>query len=107
MCISVYDCHLCGQLGNEIEFRKCGYRRDAAEFLAVLYSSRAPSRTREDNIKLHCIVNACKEVSQLWDDVRIFPDCWACTVQVMRLGEAEAVRHCVRKIRAMEGKEET
>lgn len=62
-------------------------------------------RTREDNIRLHCIANACKEVSLLWDNVRIFLECGACTVQVMRLGEAEAVRHCVRKIREMEGKE--
>jgi hypothetical protein len=105
MCFSVYDCHLCGQHGSEIEYKKCGYRRDAAEILASVYSSNVPFRTREDNGRLYILGKACAEIFQVWDDIRIVPNCEACAAEVWRLREVEAAKRCGRKMREKRGEE--
>jgi len=106
MCISVYDCHLCGQRGPEIEYKKCGYRRDAAETLAVAYSSSIPFRTREDNDRLQFLVKACEEIFQVWDQIRIASNCGACATEARRIGGVEAAGRCVRKMREKDCEED-
>jgi hypothetical protein len=98
MCMSVFDCHLCGQFGNEIEFKRCDFKTESIKVLRTAYET-GKSKTPEDEWKIEQLRMACNVVFQVWDEVSIKPDCAACTAEVVRLGEVVAIDLCVRNAR--------
>ena len=105
MCLSVFDRHLCGRPGEEIEFRQCTQKQEAIEIMKAVYDSsrREPITVEEDQILRQDILE-CERRFQVWDQIRIAKGCEACASEAKCLGRASAATQCGRKLRANTGR---
>lgn len=106
MCIEIWDVHICGLRGREIDFRRCHFKSAAIALMRAVYDdyNRRDPITVEEDMMIRHNTQACEQYFQSYDEVSIVNSCQACSIEVENLGIELAIESCGRVQTAATGR---